>query len=135
MIVLDASVVIKWILDDELQSAAALAYRKQHFEGTNRIAVPELLFYEIANILATKTPLTAEEAIEGFQFILGSELDGYSLGPEEFSTAIRLAKKFKLSLYDGSYIALASVLESEFITADSRLVSKTKSLSYVKLLQ
>ena len=135
MTVLDASVIIKWILDDESQSAAALVYREQHITGANQIAVPELLFYEIATVLATKTPLTAEEAVEGLQFVIGSELDGYSLGPEEFGEAIRLAKKFKISLYDSSYIALASALECNFITADAQLASKTKGLGNVILLQ
>ncbi len=135
MIVLDASVIIKWVLDDESQSHSALIYRDQHFAGINRIVVPELLFYEIANVLATKTPLSQEEAIEEFSLIVESELEGYSLGTKEFSEAIGLSKRFKISLYDSSYIALAAALKCEFITADVQLVSKVRGLSYVKLLR
>lgn len=135
MIVLDASVIIKWILDDESQSRSALIYRDQHFAGANRIAVPELLFYEIANVLATKTALSEEEAVEEFALILESELEGYSLGAKEFSGAIGLSKRFKISLYDSSYMALADSLSCDFITADYRLAAKVKSLGYVKLLR
>lgn len=135
MIVLDASVIIKWILDDESQSRSALIYRDQHFEGTNRITVPELLFYEIANVLAVKTALSEGEALEEFNLILESELEGYSLGAKEFSQAISLSKRFKISIYDSSYVALADSLSCEFITADSRLAAKVRSLGYVKLLR
>lgn len=135
MIVLDASVIIKWILDDESQSQAALIYRDRHFAGINRIAVPELLFYEIANVLATKTPLSQEEAAEDFSLILESELDSYSLGGKEFMEAISLSKRFKISLYDSSYIALAAALKCEFITADTQLVSKVRGLSHVEPLR
>jgi predicted nucleic acid-binding protein len=134
VIVLDASVIIKWVLDDELQSQAALAYRDQHFEGTHRVAVPELLFYEMANVLATKTALSQEEAIEAFTLIVESELESYSLGSDEFSEAIRLSKRFKISLYDSSYIALAEALGCEMITADAQLASKVKGVRRVKRL-
>lgn len=135
MIVLDASVIIKWILDNESQSRSALIYRDQHFAGINRIAVPELLFYEIANVLATKTALSKEEAVEEFALIVESELESYSLGTKEFSEAISLAKRFKISLYDSSYIALATALKCEFVTADTQLVSKVRELSHVKPLR
>ena len=135
MIVLDASVIIKWILDDESQSGSALIYRDQHFAGINRIAVPELLFYEIANVLATKTSLSQEEALEEFALIDESELEGYSLGAKEFSEAIALSKRFKISIYDSSYIILAAGLKCDFITADKQLVTKVKSLNYVKFLR
>jgi predicted nucleic acid-binding protein len=135
VIVLDASVILKWIWPDEPLSAAAMAYRDQHISGTNRVAVPELSFYEMANALATKTHLSAEEAIEDFTVIGNFELDSHNLGQEELSEAIRLSKRFHISLYDSSYITLANALGCELITADAQLVKKVKSLPYVKLLQ
>ncbi len=135
MIVLDASVILKWALDDEPNSDAAHAYRAQHLSGTSRVAVPELLFYEVANGLGTKTSLSPQDAIEGFTTIVDTELEGHNLRAEDFAEAIRLAKRFNISLYDSSYIALAAALGCEFVTADAHLASKVKSLRYVKLLR
>ena len=75
MIVLDASVTLKWVWAHEPQSEAALIFRDQHLAGANRIAVPELFFYEIANGLATKTFLSPEQAVEEFTVIADTELD------------------------------------------------------------
>ena len=135
MIVLDASVIIKWVLTDEQLSGAALGWRDRHVSGEDRIAVPELLFYEIGNVFATKTPLSAGDAVEGLSLIADSELDAYTLGMDEFTEAIRLSKHFKISLYDSSYLALAAALGCEMITADARLVSRVKQLRYCRLLQ
>ena len=135
MIVLDASIILKWVWAHEPQSHTALAYRNHHLAGTNRIAVPELAFYEIANALATKTTLLPEESIEEFVAIVDMELESHNLGVEEFVKAIHLSKRFKISLHDSSYIALAAALRCEFITADSQLFTKVKSLPFVKLLR
>jgi len=134
MIVLDASVILKWVLPDETDSPAALAYLNQHIEGTNPIAVPELLFYEIANALATKTSLLSADIIERFTLIVGAELESYHLNIDTFSEAIQMSKRFKISLYDSSYIALAQLLGCDMITADSRLRSSVKVLQNVKSL-
>ena len=135
MIVLDASVILKWVLDEEPQDSSARSYRNQHLAGINQIAVPELLFYEIASGLVAKTSLTPEEAIEGFTRIVETELESHNLRVEDFATAIRISKQFNISLYDGSYIALAKALGCEFITADAHLVKRAKSMGAVKLLQ
>lgn len=134
MIVLDASVILKWIWKNEPRAHAARFYRDAHINGANRAAVPELLFYEIANALATKTQLSTEEAVEEFSVIVDAELDSYNLSQDAFSEAIRLSKQFKISLYDSSYIALASFLECDFVTADAQLAAKLKSLRFVKSL-
>lgn len=54
MIVLDASVVLKWLLDDEAGGARAAGFREAHAAGAETIAVPDPLFYEIANVLTLK---------------------------------------------------------------------------------
>ena len=135
MIVLDASVILKWVLDEEPQGSSARSYRNQHLAGNNQIAVPELLFYEIASGLVARTSLTPEEAIEGFTRIVETELESHNLRVEDFATAIQMSRQFNISLYDSSYIALAAALGCEFITADAHLAKKVKSLPYVKLLR
>jgi predicted nucleic acid-binding protein len=135
MIVLDASVILKWVLDEEPQGRSARSYRDGHLTGINPIVVPELLYYEIASALGAKTSLTSEDAINGFNAIVEMELESHSLQGENFVEAIQMARQFKISLYDSSYIALAKSLACDFITADEALVKRVKTLSCVKLLR
>ncbi len=135
MIVLDASVILKWVLDEESQGTVARTYRDRHLRGGNPIVVPELLYYEMASALGSKTSLTPKEAIEGFNTIMETDLESHRLSGEDFGQAIKMARQFKISLYDSSYIALAKALSCDFITADAALVKRVKSLPYVKLLQ
>lgn len=44
MIVLDASVVLKWILGDEDREGKARLYREHHISGKEIIAVHDLFF-------------------------------------------------------------------------------------------
>ena len=55
MIVLDASVVLKWIFGDEDRVEKARLFRENHISGKDAIAVHNLFFYEVANVLSTKT--------------------------------------------------------------------------------
>jgi len=80
VIVLDASVILKWVLDETSQGDSARSYRGWHLEGMNQIVVPELLYYEIASALGSKTSLTLEEAIEGFNTIAETELESIVVG-------------------------------------------------------
>ena len=69
MIVLDASVALKWIFADEDRADHAERIRDDHVSGKNAIAVPTLFFYEIANVLATKVKISSKEAMEAFELV------------------------------------------------------------------
>ena len=56
-LVLDASVILKWFRSqNETNLKAAHAYRRHHLEAKIRLAVPELLYYEILNELRRPIP-------------------------------------------------------------------------------
>lgn len=134
MIVLDSSVVLKWIFADEENSPFALNFREDHIKGEQKIAVVPLLYFEIANILAIKSSLSSNEAEEAFSEIYNFELEEHNLEFEDYKQAISLANEKSISVYDASYIVLAEKLTCEFVTADKKLVSKVKDLEFVKLL-
>lgn len=50
MPVVDASVALKWFVD-EPDSAPALALRNAHIAGQSPLVAPDLLIYEVANAL------------------------------------------------------------------------------------
>lgn len=134
MIVLDSSVVLKWVFDEEDAHERAIKYRRMHISGEEIIIVPFLIFYEIANVLAAKTKLSNSEAADFFSIFWGFDFEVYNFGLEEFLSGITLAKRYKISLYDAAYIELARRLKCNFVTADRRLYEKTKAMKEVKLL-
>jgi predicted nucleic acid-binding protein len=134
VIVLDASVALKWIFADEEGTEHAVRVRDDHISGKNEIAVPALFFYEIANVLATKVRLSAEEALEAFELISAFEFNVHELDAAGYMEAMALAMKHKISVYDASYHVLANRLGCRFLTADRKFWEKMKGLDVAELL-
>jgi len=56
----------------------------------------------------------------------------------ELKKAILISKEFNVSIYDSTYLALASILDFQFITADEKFYKKITSTNKnlkIKLLQ
>ena len=134
MTVLDASVVLKWVFDDEDGGGRALQLKEGHIAGDDVIAVPDLLFYEVANVLATKTRLSEKDCAEAFQLLWGFELEQFDFGREEFVKALHLARHHAITVYDAAYVELSRKLRCRFVTADRRLYEKVKKMELVELL-
>ena len=128
-IVIDASVVAKWLLPDGQGSAAANRVKKDLVERTLLIAVPVFIFYEVNNLLKSAAlssridPKKAAAAYEGF---LNLELSVYS-SKEILKHTLDKAFELDISSYDASYVALAEYLQVPFYTADEKLVKKSQS--------
>jgi predicted nucleic acid-binding protein len=134
MIVLDASVVLKWIFENEEGSDRALRYRDMHVSGEQPIAVPDLFFYEVANVLLTRTRLDAAVVSEAFSMLWSFDLEVCDLGFEEFSSAIQISRCYGITLYDAAYVELARRLQCDLVTSDKKLHGKVKALRQVRLL-
>jgi len=123
MSVLDASVVLKWFVD-EGDSDQALRLREEFYRGKREIIIPDLLLFEAANALRYNPGFTAEEIEEAVKtlFDMGIEIitPTYSL----LAKAIHLAKSLDVTCYDAAYLALAEELGFEFITADEKFCRK-----------
>lgn len=134
MIVLDASVVLKWIFDDEDGGVSAARWKDAHVSGHEIVAVPDLLFYEIGNVLATKTRLSEAAVAEAFLLLWEFSLERFDLGLEEFQAGLALSRKYKITIYDAAYVELSRRLKCPFVTADKKLYEKVKSIKTVELL-
>lgn len=134
MIVLDASVVLKWIFTDEEGGERAAHFKDAHVNGTKIIAVPDLLFYEIGNVLATKTRLSEASIAEAFSLLWEFSLERFDLGLDEYQSSLALSRKYKITLYDAAYVELSRRLKCAFVTADKKLYDKIKSVKAVELL-
>ncbi len=128
MIVLDASVVLKWVLRDEAGASAALVWRHRHLEGMERVAVPTLMFYEVANAMVFSGRLTAEQADESWDGLEAMGLAVHSLESGSMLRAMELARTAGTSVYDACYVALAEALGCDFVTADTKLARKLEAV-------
>jgi predicted nucleic acid-binding protein len=134
MIVLDASVALKWIFGEEEGGEEARLYKEEHITGKEPVAVPGLFFYEIANVLATKTRLSTKNAAEAFSLVWNFDLEVFSIGLDEFLEGIILSRQCEITLYDAAYVVLARKLGCPFVTSDRSLYEKGKKLKGLKLL-
>ena len=99
------------------------------------IAVPSLLYYEVANILLfgrSRPPVN--EAAEALSDLFSIPLVVVTPAPDAADAALRLAARDGLSYYDASYVALAEALNCVLVTADQRLVRRTRAGGRVRLL-
>ena len=132
MKVVDASVVLQWLLEEP--STGSKEILEAHLNGSEPLVAPELLNYEIANVLATKVKLTADETSEIFGIFLDLRIETYSLGADEYRAALDLAHRYRLTVYDASYLALASALHVRLVTADKRLASRASALKLIETI-
>ncbi|HEX9130651.1 MAG TPA: type II toxin-antitoxin system VapC family toxin [Ktedonobacteraceae bacterium] len=124
-IVVDTSVVLKWVLD-EPDSAPALTLLTRWVNEGTLIQAPALLTYEVANALfqrVRKGEMTAEKARQALEDVLLPELELNFLEYTELGKrAITLAQQYSLpATYDAHYLALAEYKQCEYWTADTRL--------------
>lgn len=136
-VVVDANIVIKWVLD-EPDSNIAQALLAEWTDKGLVILAPVLLAYEVANILyqnVRRGEITLEKAKKSLTEILLSELVfDFSQNLDIGIRAIELADKYKLpATYDSHYLALAEREGCELWTADTRMWRGVKgNLAWVR---
>lgn len=130
MRVVDASVVLRWLLEESRGESKNTLER--HIAGKEILVAPELLNYEVGNVLAKKIPISTGQARDVFGHFLELDIQTYSLGDAEYMTSLVLAREYKLSVYDASYLALALALKAELVTADYKLATRAAPLGIVQ---
>ena len=127
MRVIDASVVVKLLIEEDGSDLARELVR----EGGG--VIPDLLFIEVANTLATKTNLAPIQVEEGLDLIYELGLRVENIDKKLLIEASIMAKQKETAVYDMLYAVLAKKLGVELVTADMKFASKAK-FSFVKVL-
>jgi predicted nucleic acid-binding protein len=119
--VIDASVIVKWILWDETAVPQALALLSTAVSEGRTLLVPTLWQYEVANTLAVavrKGRLHADDALAFLEAVAEQPLLALPVPPAVPHT---MALRLGISAYDAAYVALADDLGLSLWTADLRL--------------
>ncbi len=126
ILVIDASVAVKWFVDEERFDLARDVFR----EGVELVA-PDLLLVEVANAMRNKVRLglmTLKQAQESLVAL--PNLFGRLLGPRDtFVEAFEFALAINHPVRDCMYLACARVLGAMLLTDDETLYLKAGGLS------
>jgi len=117
-IVIDASVALKWVLDEpESQAAVAL--------GGQELIAPALWLAEAANVLWRRArigEITSDQAAALFLELRKAPVASLSMEPY-LEQALELAVEMGHPVYDCIYLALALHHQTHVVTADRRFAS------------
>ena len=130
IVVVDASLALKWVLSEADSSTAITLLQKWNIEKTEVIA-PALFTYEATNILyrqVVTNKLSYEEVKKLLTKLLSiGILLNFVQHRETSIRAMELSHRFGLpAAYDAHYLALAEHEKCEYWTADSRLYNAVR---------
>ena len=129
-LVVDTSVVFKWYRQpgDEDYVPQAVSILEGHLHGDIEIHVPDLLFYELGNILRSKETLVSKDALTILRETFALALQIHPIDLPLSEEAFRFAREHDITFYDASFVALSFLLDTFFVTADRKLFAKVKPL-------
>lgn len=136
-IIVDSSVILKWLFQNETLITPALKIKKDFASKKVLISVPYLFFYEVSNVLKNgikKDRVDTEIAKTFYKVLLQLALTVHS-SKELLSEAFNKAVDLDISSYDASYLVLAEYLKIPFYTADEKLLQKAKGKYFYHLRQ
>ena len=123
MIVVDASVAVKWLIEEE-GTDRALALRDE------TMVAPDLLLTEVGNTLRSLTmrnALTSVQAQDMFDAMAMAPIELRLMGPELVSDALKLALRLEHPIYDCVYLALSIEIGAPMITADAKFARRVQA--------
>ena len=126
-LVVDASVVLKWQLDDEEHVKRAVAIRDAFLSsGEVKLLAPTLIVYEIVNGVSTalrRKRVTQEKATQAIGNLLAAGIELREANPQR---TLELGLQHGLSAYDAAYLAVAESEGCEAVTGDMMLYEAVK---------
>ena len=133
MPVIDASVAVKWFVE-EADSPAAHRLLEAYAIGETTLVAPDLLVYEVSNVLLRNPTFRTQEVQRSIERLYELEIELIAPSVDIINAAIALAKARRLTFYDALYVQLAHHLELPLLTADAKLISKVHDLPLVRSL-
>ncbi|NIS69872.1 MAG: PIN domain-containing protein [Proteobacteria bacterium] len=133
--VIDASIAVKWYSatgEDDLARADKLL--QNYVDGSCEFIAPKLISYELANALRFNPNFKAGDVKRAMTDFFDLQIT--LKDPVEYmNSAIDLAFKYSLTVYDAVYAALSQIVGVPLITADYKFYAKAKALPFIEALK
>jgi predicted nucleic acid-binding protein len=123
VLVIDASVALKWYLDDEDDVSIARILLHDLVSGSIRSIAPDHLRWEVVHSLRSSARagrVTIEQGRRALENFLALPIS-YASGHNLIAAAYASAQRYDCAIYDAGYIPLADSVSCRFIYADRRL--------------
>ena len=135
MVILDISLIYKWFIDEEPKEItnSSRLLLKNFLQGKEKILCPNLILYELGNILAYKNTFNKTDIDNIWQKFSNINLPLISPTQEFMKKCIDFSLQYHVTVYDASYAVLALEKNCILLTADNKLAKKI-NLPCVKLL-
>ena len=132
--VLDASVILKWVLgeDKEADQKSAWNILNAWVNGSVELAAPTLWQYEVGNFLGRELH---HEAAEKMDSLLELGIKSVDLNERITGRCFTWMQKNKVTFYDASYLAVAVEIQALLVTADEKFVRKMSKIGPISLLR
>ena len=137
-LVVDASVVAKWIIPGEPWEEEANTLKRAIASGRVEAYAPTLLTYELASVLLKAVRKGVLKAVDGIEALKAVGSLGIDLAPvlwEEVAEVFEAADSTSLTIYDAAYLWLSKKLDAALVTADEKLCKKGGRISKIISLQ
>ena len=124
-VVVDASVVAKWRLNDEELLDEARLLLDSYLAQETMLFAPSVIRYEVANTFTKARRagrLTANDVIDGLQDFFALSIQVLADEDALIISALQLAERLGLSAYDAAYVALAETLGLPLVTNDQEIL-------------
>ena len=125
VVVADASVVVKWFVEEE-HSGDALRLRDDYADRVVDIASPDLMPYEVLNALRYNPGFGESQLVETARALEKFSLWMLPLEGELAEMCIENSLRYGISVYDSAYLSLGVVRDIPVYTVDQRLIDKVR---------
>lgn len=130
ILVVDASVILKWQLNDEEYVEQALLLKKDYLdESAIQLVAPSLFLYELINgiiVAARENRISPENSFETLRNILVANIEIREIDPYK---VLELCQSYNIAAYDAAYLALAESLDCDLWTGDKAFYNAVKGES------
>ena len=104
-LVVDASVSLKWVLDDEDGVVPSVALRDDAHRGQIEMVAPSLWLYEVTNALVVAYLKSRVDLQQGSLALALLVDQGVRMADPEPMDCLEIATSFEISGYDAAYVA------------------------------
>jgi predicted nucleic acid-binding protein len=132
--VVDASVILKWVLGNERESdyEKSKDLLKTWTEGDIELSAPILWQYEVGNFLGRSLQ---DEAMDKMNLLLNLNFRNMALNHDMLNRCFSWLWQKKVTFHDASYLAVAFEVKGTLITADEKFAGEMGKTNLICLLK